>query len=295
MKLNIGHFILIFLCSLQHLSCSKKVQEKTTEELFRQWERKEVFFPSAPIFAIHGKNEISYKIPSTEYKIIHYIDSTNYISYKEQLNEWNEFIEKLNKMSKGEVSCLFFLHFSQERELKIALKEGNFNLPVFLDESNEFNRLNKFPTHKSFQTILLNKENRMIAIGNPISNPKIKELYLNLISGNNLDEKIVYTKAKINTKLIDFGSFNWRQKQDTIFTLTNKGNQPLIIYKIITSCGCTTSHYDPRPIAFGDSVNIQVSFKAEHPENFSKTILLHCNTANSPFVLHIKGKALSHL
>lgn len=72
-----------------------------------------------------------------------------------------------------------------------------------------FNKLNKLPPYPMFQTFLLDKNNRVIAIGNPIHNPKVKELYLKIILGDeapNKKEKIQTTVACSNT-IHDLGKF----------------------------------------------------------------------------------------
>ena len=34
----------------------------------------------------------------------------------------------------------------------------------------------------SFQTFLINKENKIVAVGNPLHRPKIKELYIKILT-----------------------------------------------------------------------------------------------------------------
>ena len=38
----------------------------------------------------------------------------------------------------------------------------------------------------TFQTFLLNRNNKVLAIGNPIHNPKIRELYVKIIRGESI-------------------------------------------------------------------------------------------------------------
>jgi hypothetical protein len=58
------------------------------------------------------------------------------------------------------------------------LKLNEFNYPAFIDEKDEINSLNQFPSgNRQFQCFLLDKENRVEIIGNPILNPQIEKLY----------------------------------------------------------------------------------------------------------------------
>lgn len=47
------------------------------------------------------------------------------------------------------------------------------------------------------------------------------------------------------------------------FTIHNKANQPLVIIDVITGCGCTTTQYDPKPIAPNASRNITYRFESK--------------------------------
>jgi hypothetical protein len=57
------------------------------------------------------------------------------------------------------------------------------NYPVFIDEKNEINRLNHFPTLMEYQCFLLDKDNKVLLIGNPTLNLRIWEMYKQVITG----------------------------------------------------------------------------------------------------------------
>ena len=63
-------------------------------------------------------------------------------------------------------------------ELELLLESEEFVYPVCIDEEDELNKLNCFPENEGFHTLLLDKENKIVIVGNPIQNMKIKELYL---------------------------------------------------------------------------------------------------------------------
>ena len=173
------------------------------------------------------------------------------------------------------------------------MKEEKFDYPACLDTENEFYKLNRFPLYPMLQTFLLDKDNRIVAMGDPVTNPKIKELYLNIINGKRNKQELEQTRteAEISTSAIDFGSFHWEERKDTVVTLVNKGQKPLVIHDIVTSCGCTVADYDKRPARPGESVKVKISFKADHPERFNKTVGIYCNTEESPYVVRVMGEA----
>lgn len=281
--------LLLWIC----FSCNRgnNIKEKN---IIIQWENKEIIFPDSLNFVIFGKQNTKHLIHQSEYKIVQYVNSSAYATWYMQLADWKTFMSYLDSITNKKNTALFFLHSKRERSLIIALKQEIFNYPVYFDKNNQFYELNKLPTDMSFQTFLINKENKIVAVGNPLHRPKIKELYIKILTEK--EEACTLksnTVVNVNNSTIDFGFFYWNEKKDTVFTLENKGNLPLTIYDVKTSCGCTIAQYPLQPVLSGEKVNINVSFRAEHPEVFHKTIAIYCNTNSSPIVLHIKGQAIS--
>lgn len=73
------------------------------------------------------------------------------------------------------------------------------------------------------------------------------------------------------------------------FKGTNTGSKPIIISRVTTSCGCTTTDYPTKPIKPQESFEIKVCFDPTgRPEEFSKSINIILND-NRREVLTIKG------
>ena len=64
-----------------------------------------------------------------------------------------------------------------------------------------------------------------------------------------------------------------------------------MIDDVITSCGCTSVVYSREPVQPGKSLDLAVTYKADHPEHFNKTITVYCNVPDSPLQLKITGDA----
>ena len=135
----------------------------------------------------------------------------------------------------------------------------------------------------------------MLAIGNPIHNPKVKELYLKIIQGEKIERgdesKVIKTEVDISNMSVSLGSFDWQEEQKATFVLKNVGDKPLVIQDVTTSCGCTTVTYPKAPALPGRELALEVVYKAEHLEHFDKTITVYCNAETSPLVLKISGNA----
>ena len=83
----------------------------------------------------------------------------------------------------------------------------------------------------------------------------------------------------------DFGKVAEGEKVSCNFTFDNKGTENLIISSATTTCGCTVSKYDKKPIPPGASGNLEVVFDTSGRNGMqTKTITVKSN-ASKPVVL----------
>lgn len=174
--------ILISFICLSFSSCKENEKERIAR-LVGEWAGREVIFPSHPVFTIQGSDTVDFNYRQADYKIVTYVDSVGCTGCKLQLPLWSDFVAEVNSLTQGNVPFVFCFHPRALKEMKYLLHLEGFEYPVFLDVKDEFNRLNQFPNDMTFQTFLLDKENKIVSIGNPIHNPKVKALYLKHISG----------------------------------------------------------------------------------------------------------------
>ncbi|MCC8134306.1 MAG: DUF1573 domain-containing protein [Tannerellaceae bacterium] len=74
------------------------------------------------------------------------------------------------------------------------------------------------------------------------------------------------------------------------FVVENTGDMPLVITRVVASCGCTTPEWTKEPIAPGKSGNIAVTFDPKgRPGPFSKTISVYSNGKSGSYILTIRG------
>lgn len=76
----------------------------------------------------------------------------------------------------------------------------------------------------------------------------------------------------------------------TRFNFTNEGNSPVVINRVMASCGCTTPRYTKDPILPGKDGSISVQYSTiRRPGSFNKTIRVYTNVPDTVYVLTIKG------
>ena len=157
----IKYCVLLFL-ALSFVSCNNSKQEKLIS-LLKEWEQREVLFPDNPIFTIQGRDTFNFFLEEN-FKIVSYMDSAGCTFCKLRLRGWNQFISYLDTCSHSRIPIFFFFHPKDKAQIEDILMHENFKYPVCIDVNDSFNKLNHFPSDIAFQTFLLDKSNRIVAI-----------------------------------------------------------------------------------------------------------------------------------
>ena len=287
-------FLFVFFCLSLLFSC-KQTNRKNFINAVVEWKGKEIIYSNDMIFTLWGQDTLDYSIPHADYRIVSYVDSVGCTSCKLQLLRWKSLMAEISSVSQDSVPVIFFFHPKNVEEIIYRLKFDKYNYPVCIDFDDKFNKLNHFPADPTFQTFLLDKNNRVLAVGNPVHNPKVKELYLKIIRGETgSQEKETprsYAIAEVDRKEADMGRFNWREERTAEFVLKNTGRIPLVIQAVNTSCGCTRVEYDEKPARSGESIVLRVTYKANHPGHFRKLVTVFCNTEKGMLRLMVTGEA----
>ncbi|MDF9830593.1 DUF1573 domain-containing protein [Parabacteroides sp. PF5-6] len=281
--------IFIFVIS----SCKETEKERITR-LEKEWQGKTVVFPQKPVFTLFA-DTLDWQVPDSEYKVLAYVDSTGCVSCKLQLLKWREWIREVETVTGKAVPFVFFFHAKKPRDIIYTMKRDQFDYPVCLDTEGELNRLNHFPTDMAFQTFLLDRENRVVVIGNPIHSPSVKELYLKHITGGKIalpdSTPAIRTTARLLPTAADMGIFERSEKKTVLFRVVNTGSQPLVIIDWATTCSCARVTFDKHPAEPGKTLSVEVEMTPAGSGAFNEMITLRCNT-DEPLYIRISGEAL---
>ena len=94
---------------------------------------------------------------------------------------------------------------------------------------------------------------------------------------------------KFQEEVIDYGKIDKGSDGAKVFIFKNIGDQPIIINKIQSSCGCTVPKKPEKPIMPGEDGEIKVSYDTKRVGGFSKSITILSNAKNSRKIIRIKG------
>jgi hypothetical protein len=91
----------------------------------------------------------------------------------------------------------------------------------------------------------------------------------------------------------DYGDVPYNGNGECEFRFTNTGNEPLLVQKPKSSCGCTIPSWPKEPILPGESEVIKVTYRTNRVGNINKTVTVTSNAISNPtVVLRIKGRVL---
>ena len=273
--------LIILLLTIFLSACQDKQKEIITL-LVKEWQGKQILFPENMVFTRFASDTTNFVIPTSDYKVLVFVDSIGCTSCKLQLSRWKEFIRYTDSISQKNIPFLFFFQFDDQWEIHSLLIRENFDKPICLDRSDSLNQLNHFPKDIRFQVFLLDK--------NPVHNPNVKELYLEEISRKQPVAPI-QTTVKVEKESLLLETIPLGKSKDTLSTLVNTGDQPLVIIDVTTTCGCAQTLFDKHPVQPGESLHIKVGVTPENKGLFDETITVKCNT-NQLIKLNIRGNTI---
>lgn len=116
----------------------------------------------------------------------------------------------------------------------------------------------------------------------------MKMLFLSILAALALvqDGNIKWDKT-----LHDFGDVSVTDGPLTCtYTLTNTGQEPIAIFEVVTSCGCTNVVWTKEPIQPGKTGTVSATYKNEDgPMPFDKTLTVYISGVKRPVILRLRG------
>ncbi len=119
------------------------------------------------------------------------------------------------------------------------------------------------------------------------------DLIENPLSAENTGDTTLLPKFQWKEQVHDFGVVIQGERVSYSFTFKNIGKSNLIISSVHASCGCTVPKYDTKPIAPGESGQVEVVFDSSGRTGLqNKTITVLSNTQPSTVELHFSAEVV---
>jgi hypothetical protein len=101
------------------------------------------------------------------------------------------------------------------------------------------------------------------------------------------------TSVEFDQELFDFREIQAGSKVKHRFTFTNTGSEPLKVYNVKPSCGCTTPDWSKEPVQPGASGYIEVEFDSAGKSGVQKkSVTVTMNTEPRTKVLNFQGEVV---
>ena len=279
----------IIWVALVLFSSCKEGKKEQFARLVQEWQGKEIVFPQDMAFTRFVTEPVDYRIPDAEYKVLVYFDSVGCTSCKLQLPKWQKLIAHVDSATNGNIPFIFVFQSKDDRELRYILKRDNFDRPVCIDRNNRFDELNQFPQDITFQTFLLDKDNKVKVIGNPVHNLAVRDLYLKQIIGIQYQEALPKTTLETDKAEYDLGTVKEGTTKKQTVTVRNTGTNVFKLKGFTTSCDCTEATCDWKELQPGESGTVTVSYEAEQPGDFYRTVDIYGNIPNNSLMVSFIG------
>ncbi len=107
------------------------------------------------------------------------------------------------------------------------------------------------------------------------------------------NDSSVFAQIAVMDVSHNFGELNKGEKGEHLFEFKNKGNAPLIINNVLSTCGCTVPEWPREPIAVDSTGVIKVVFDSTTKiGRQNKVITIRSNSKNGDFRLRISAMVL---
>ncbi len=179
MKKSVIQIILMFLASITLWSCASETDAYA--RLVSEWQGREIMFPDVMTDVVTGD---TIDLSDADFTILTYVDSTGCTGCKMKLPIWKEFFGSLDSIAgERDFNAVFVANAKDNRELTYLIQRDDYPYQVVNDVNDSLQKLNQFPDDIMLRTFLLDRNNHVVAIGNPAYNVGIAELYRAIISG----------------------------------------------------------------------------------------------------------------
>lgn len=161
-------------------SCTNKTQKNQLSELVKERIGASVIFPSAIVKA--GTDSSLMTINQTEeykYKLVVYTDGDCGQCISE-LYKWTEFINDNREVFKS-VREIFIIYSENFQRFEYITEKAEIKLPFYYDSTNLYITQNEI-YENMLQTLILDKNNKIVIVGSPIENAAMRELYRKVLS-----------------------------------------------------------------------------------------------------------------
>ena len=173
-----NYSIVLFGLILLGTGCNKPTsKQEKLQKTIEQYQNKTLTLP-LPDSILHKGQMTSIRksgLKSNKLKISTYINGKCHSCIK-GFSKWLDLIDIANRSTNFNI--VFYVYTNDKNEFKEYFYPSVIHdYPLIIDKKKQYLKSNEIPEFGQFKTFLLNNNNRVILVGNPINNEKLMKLY----------------------------------------------------------------------------------------------------------------------
>ena len=262
--------LITYIAALFALSgCSNSSQKNEIAKVVEGWQGKFIKFPEKFIDFV---SEDTLDISKADFTILTYIDSAGCTGCKMKLPLWREFLNSVNTISVADIQALMVVHTNDTSKLRNLLERYpyDYDFAVYIDTDDNVNKHNLFPTGTIYQTFLLDRNKKVVAIGNPTLSPAIATVYKSIVSGKRIFNTNVNSLVTLSENFLKLKGIKTGETITQTVKLTNHGNDTIFIKDILTSCECTKANVSESFIIPYGEADVDITYTRDSTSADSK-------------------------
>lgn len=183
-KIEFNTILFLLACMLSSISCNDIGRIKKEIERMQQRETY-LCLSEMDLYTVEDdEKEIRSSFETSLMKLVVYVDSSVCSSCLiKNMYHWYDVIDKVERRYHGKLKVVFVFNppKKQSRMLEYAYRNSAFSYPIFVDTADVFKRMNfHIPNDNKYHTFLLDKQDRVILVGCPLTNPDVRTMFYEL-------------------------------------------------------------------------------------------------------------------
>ncbi len=269
-------------------ACASRSDADRYFRLVEEWQGRTIEFPSVMVDVATGD---TIDTGEADFILLTYVDSAGCTACNMKLSLWSIFLDSLDSITgEYEVLPLMVINSDDDRELSYLIRSDAYGYPVIMDKEDSLNSLNHFSEEIHYQTLLLDRNHRVVAVGNPVLKSSVADLYRSIICGSSTFSRNGRQGVKVMPSSVSLGEVSLGAEYTADFMLKNQSRDTVYIRDIISSCHCTTASLADSVILPGATLPVKISLREDSGTgDFARSVHIFYRNFDNPTVLHVSG------
>lgn len=270
-------------------SCGSHSRQDLAADIAK-WQGQVITIPDSLQYIIKG-DSVDYDIDDCDFKVFTYIRSGECSSCMMKLNKWCKAMADFDTISSHDVNLVMIASADSPNKIALIARQDDFNYPIAIDAAGATDAVNGFPEDDRFCSFLLDRHNRVVAVGNPALNPNIRELYIKRICG---EKPKSLRQEKIPAEIIDrssaLGIIEPGSQIERELRIRSLADTILKIRSIVPDCDCVTAISATDELHPGQYIDITLKLQADTVVGkFTKQVAIFFEEYENPMTIKVHG------